>query len=144
MKKEVKKEMNVNVVNEEMKGLKEMKKEIEKVMLFGEEIEKRNLEVQEMINLLKDRFDFKKVGVGEVVYYILGLKKYEMININYVSISMIVRKLFDINGIVCNCSDKCVAWYNNKINKGLINIKDKYKSNSKRIVNVINIDELVF
>lgn len=144
MKKEVKKEMNVNVVNEEMKGLKEMKKEIEKVMLFGEEIEKRNLSNQELVNLLKEKFDFKKVGVGEVVYYILGLKKYEMININYVSISMIVRKLFDINGIVCNCSDKCVGWYMNKINNGKIDIKEKYKSGNKRVVSVVNIDELIF
>ena len=142
MKKAEKK--NVNVVNEEMKGLNEMKKDVEKVLLFGEEIEKRNLDTQEMINLLKEKFNFKSVGVGEVVYYILGLKKYNMINISYVSISMIVRKLFEINGIVCNCSDKCVAWYNNKINKGLINIEIKYKSNNKRAVNIINIDDLVF
>lgn len=143
MKKKVEKK-NVAVVNAEMKGLNEMKKDVEKVLLFGEEIEKKNLEVQEMINLLKEKFDFKSVSVGEVVYYILGLKKYNMININYVSISMIVRKLFETKGIVCNCSDKCVAWYNNKINKGLINIEIKYKSNSKRVVNVININDLVF
>lgn len=125
---------------------KELKNvEVEKVVLFGDELEFKKLSNEKLLNVIKKRFNKKELfEVGKMCYYILGLRKYKMIDLSYSSIVIIVKKLFEVNGLVCNTTEKCLAWYNGRINKGLIDIKEDFKNVGRAKITNIDISNLDF
>lgn len=149
MKKEnAKKSVNVVVKKESeliMKQENVKNVEVKKVLLFGDELELKKLSNEELLNVIKKRFNKKELfEVGKMCYYILGLRKYKMIDLSYSSIVIIVKKLFEVNGLICNTSEKCLAWYNGRINKCLINIEEDFKNVGRIKVNNIDISNLDF
>ena len=121
----------------------ESKKEIEKVVLFGDELERRKIDLQECVNLLKKKFENESIEVGKVSYYLLGLKIYGMIDLSYSNIVVIVKKFFEVNKMMTETSEKCTAYYMRMIKSGKVNIKENFK-NSGRKKEIINIDNIVF
>lgn len=121
----------------------ESKKELEKVVLFGDELEKRKIDLQECVNLLKKKFENESIEVGKVSYYLLGLKIYGMIDLSYSNIVLIVKKFFESNGMITETSEKCAAYYMRMIKSGKVNIKESFK-NSGRKKEIINLDSIIF
>lgn len=112
------------------------------VVVFGQELEQKVLSNQELIDLIKNRFG-SNLEVGKVSYYILALKHLQMISLSYASIVAIIKKLFEINGLETNTTEKCMAWYMQKIKKNKIDITEDF-SNVGRKKEIINVNELVF
>lgn len=139
------KENQTNVVvtkkESELKMAKEIKKqEVKKVILFGDEIEFKQLTIDDVIELVKKRFNHPdKIETGKVCYYILGMKHYKMINLSNIVIAGIARNFILANGLKCATTGESVNWYNNKINKGIVNIKEDFKK-SGRALSISNVD----
>lgn len=117
-------------------------KEQNMVLVFGQELVQKELTNQEVIDLIKNRFG-SNLEVGKVSYYVLALKHYEMTKLSYANIVAIIRKLFEVNNLQTNTTEKCLAWYNQKIKKNKIDITKDF-SNTGRKKELINIQELVF
>lgn len=118
-------------------------KEQTTVLVFGQELEKKVLSNQELIDLVKARFNSENLEVGKISYYILALKHLEMTTLSYASIVAIIKKLFEINNMQTNTTEKCMAWYMQKIKKNKIDITKEF-SNIGRKKEVINVNELIF
>ena len=118
---------------------------LEVIKIFNFEVEKKNYDdVQELFLLLKKCFNNKNkefLEVGKISYFILGLKKEKLVNYSYINIANIVNKFLELNGIISNTTDKCIAWYNNKLNKNIVNYKEDFK-NSGRKKEVLNLDNI--
>lgn len=120
------------------------KKELQTVVLFGEELEKKSYSVQEIVNLLKNRFnDVSSIEVGRVSYYLLGLKYLGLSNLSYNDNVMIIKKFFEVNGMTTETTDKCQAFYMNKIKSGKINLNEDFKSSGRK-KEIINLDSIIF
>ncbi len=47
-------------------------------------------------------------------------------------VAAIINKLFEIKGLQTNTTEKCQAWYMQKIKKGLVNINEPFKAGRKK------------
>lgn len=112
------------------------------VKIFGLEVERKNLELQELVNLLNEKFNKTNIEVGKVSYFILALRKEKMINICYDDIVLIVKSLMSKYNMVCNTTVKCMAYYNKKLKD--INYNEEFKSSGRIKAERINLENIKF
>lgn len=113
------------------------------IILFGQEVEQKELSNQEVIDLIKTRFEGQKYEVGKMSYFLLALKHLGMTKLSYASNVLIIKKLFETQGLVTDTTEKCQAWYMQRIKKNKIDITKDF-SESGRKKEIINVSELVF
>lgn len=121
----------------------ENKKTNQIIILFGQEVEQRELSNQEVIDLVKAKFEGQKYEVGKMSYFLLALKHLGMTKLSYASNTLIIKKLFETQGLVTDTTEKCQAWYMQRIKKNKIDITKDF-SESGRKKEIINVSELVF
>ena len=112
------------------------------VKVFNIEIENKNYNTKELVNLVRNHFDELET-VGHVSYFILGLKHLGLIKDSYAMIAAIVNKLFELKGLKTNTTEKCQGWYYQQIKKGKVNINEEFKQGRKKqTITTEQIDEL--
>lgn len=120
------------------------KKENQQVVIFGENVENKIHSPQEVVNLLKTRFNNpSSIEVGKVSYYLCALKYYKLSTLSYNDHVLIIKKFFEINGLTTETTTKCQAHYMTKIKKGLVDLSEDFKS-SGRAKQVIDLNSIIF
>lgn len=110
---------------------KQNKTQVETMNIFGYEIENKKLNTQELVDLVKKNFETLET-VGHVSYFILALKHLGLVSDSYSVITAIIIKIFELNGQQTNTTEKCMAWYMQKIKKEQINIYEPFKVGRKK------------
>ena len=103
----------------------------ETVSLFGIEIENKKYDTKALVTLLKDKFNELET-VGHISYFVQAMKQKKLVDDSYAMIAAIINKLFEINGLQANTTDKCQAWYANKLRKGQINPDEPFRAGRKK------------
>lgn len=106
-------------------------KEQNTVRVFNIEVENKKYDTRALAQLVQNKFDELET-VGHVSYFILGLKHLGLIDESYAMVAAIINKLFEIKGLQTNTTEKCQAWYMQKIKKGLVNINEPFKAGRKK------------
>ena len=120
---------------------KQTKVEAQTVVIFGDTIEKRKYELKEVIALTRARFEKDGLEVGKIAYYFLAFRHLKLVEISYETTAQIIKKIFELNGQATNTTAKCMAWYQARIKKGIVDIHSQFKP-STRIKQVVDISTL--
>lgn len=117
-------------------------KTVNTITIFGDEFENRKYELKEVIAFTRKRFETKgsqsELPVGQMSYYILAFRHLKLVEVSYETIAQIVRKIFELNGQLCETTAKAQAWYQRKIKNGSIDITKDFKpsTRTKQIVDI--------
>lgn len=101
------------------------------VTVFGIEIENKKYDTKALVELLKEKFNELET-VGHISYFVQALKQMKLVDDSYAMIAAIINKLFEINGLQAATTDKCQAWYANKLRKGQINPAEPFRAGRKK------------
>lgn len=101
------------------------------VTVFGIEIENKKYDTKALVELLKEKFNELET-VGHISYFVQALKQMKLVDDSYAMIAAIINKLFEINGLQTKTTDKCQAWYANKLRKGQINPAEPFRAGRKK------------
>jgi len=104
---------------------------VEMISLFGIEIENKKYDAKALVSLLKEKFDELET-VGHISYFVQAMKQAKLVDVSYAMIAAIINKLFELNGLQANTTDKCQAWYANKLRKGKINPAEPFRAGRKK------------
>lgn len=106
------------------------------VNIFGDEVESRKYELKEVVQMIRTRFEKEGLEVGKMAYYGLALRHLKLVDISYETLAQILIKIFELNGQQTNTTAKCMAWYQGKIKKGIVNIHEPFKASTRTKVTV--------
>ena len=104
---------------------------VEMISLFGIEIENKKYDTKALVSLLKDKFDELET-IGHISYFVQAMKQAKLVDESYAMIAAIINKLFELNGLQTKTTDKCQAWYANKLRKGKINPAEPFRAGRKK------------
>lgn len=110
---------------------KQNKTQVTTMNIFGYEIENKKLNTQELVDLVKKNFETLET-VGHVSYFVLALKHLGLVSDSYAVITALIIKIFELNGQQTNTTEKCMAWYMQKIKKEQINIYEPFRAGRKK------------
>lgn len=119
----------------------ETKAKVQTVQIFGETVESRKYELKEVITMTRTRFEKDGLEVGKMAYYFLAFRHLKMVDVSYETLAQILVKIFELNGQATNTTAKCMAWYQARIKKGIVNINEQFKP-STRTKQVVDISTL--
>ena len=108
------------------------------ILIFGDEIENRKYELKEVIALTRARFEKDGLEVGKMAYYFLAFRHLKLVDVSYETLAQILIKIFELNGQATNTTAKCMAWYQARIKKGIVDIHSQFKpsTRTKQIVDI--------
>ena len=101
------------------------------VAIFGDEFENKKYELKEVVQFIRNRFEKEGLEVGKMAYYGLAFRHLKLVNVSYETLANILIKIFELNGQATNTTAKCMAWYQAKIKKGIVNIHEPFKSSTR-------------
>lgn len=111
------------------------------ITIFGDEIENRKYDLKEVITMTRARFEKQGLEVGKMAYYILAFRHLKLVDVSYETLAQVLIRIFELNGQQTNTTAKCMAWYQARIKKGIVNIHEQFKP-STRIKQVVDISSL--
>lgn len=115
-----------------MKKTQEQKVETQtQVVIFGDKIENKKMDLKKFVQIIRTKFEPNHLEVGKIAYYSLALRQKGLVDFNYTTLVDIIHKIFELNNLETDTTEKCMAYYQNKINKGLINIDEPFKTSSR-------------
>lgn len=115
--------------------------ETQMISIFGDEIENRAYELKEIISMTRARFEKQGLEVGKMAYYMLAFRHLKLVAVSYETIAQILIKIFELNGQATNTTAKCMAWYQARIKKGIVNVHEQFKA-STRVKQTVDISKL--
>lgn len=101
------------------------------VTLFGNiEVPNKALSLRELAQVLSDNYE-KLMSISHYCIFVCALKKLNIIDLSYSDLCAILHKFFSLKNIEVKTTDKSIAFYTSKINKGEINIYENFKKSSR-------------
>jgi len=119
----------------------EIKSSTNVVNIFGDEVELKKYELKEVVAMIRTRFEKEGLEVGKMAYYGLALRHLKLVDVSYETLTQIITKIFELNQQQTNTTAKCMAWYQARIKKGIVNIHEQFKP-STRTKQTIDISSL--
>lgn len=110
--------------------------------IFGQDIPVKQYSVDEVKDLIRERFG-ADLAVGRVAYYLLAMKKKGLLKATQAQIMVIVQDTFEEQGFMTGITLQNVAFYQGRINKGLVDIEKEFGPN-KRVKKPVDIDLSIF
>lgn len=118
-------------IKTEKEAIQNLKNQTETILIFGQEVANKKYELKEVVAMIRNRFEKDGLEVGKMAYYGLALRHLKLVDMSYETLSQILIKIFELNGQQTNTTAKCMAWYQGKIKKGIVNIHEPFKASTR-------------
>lgn len=101
------------------------------VTLFGNvNVPNKKLSLRELAENMTSNYEVLQ-SITHYCIYFCALKKLELIDLSYADLSAILHKFYSLKNQQIKTTDKSIAYFMPKINKGEINIYEQFKKSSR-------------